>query len=64
MIISHSQYDATPDIEVTIYRKAPSKQPFIVRLADGLAIHMSPVDASRLHLQLTSALYEWDEEQS
>ena len=61
MIISHSQYNATPDIDVTIYSKTKSQQPFIVRVTDGMSVHMSHQDASRLHLQLTAALYEYEE---
>jgi len=61
VIITQNQYNVEPDIEVTIYDKSPSKQPFIIRVADGTSIHMSHADVSRLHLQLTAALYEYEE---
>ena len=60
MIISHSQYNAIPDIAVTIYDTAPSDQPFLVRIADGLCVHLSHQHASLLHTQLMAALYEYE----
>jgi hypothetical protein len=58
----HNQYHAVPDIEVTLYKVAPTTTPFIVRVADGTAVHMSHDDAKLLHLQLTAALYEYEGE--
>jgi len=62
MIISQNQYHAVPEIEVTIYKVAPTTTPFIVRVSDGTVVHVSHNDAKLLHLQLTAALYEYDEE--
>ena len=62
MIIAHNEYHAQPDIDVTIYRTSYSNEPFIVRVSDGTSIHMSHDDAKRLHLQLTAAIYEYEEE--
>ena len=62
MIISQTQYHAEPEIDVSIYKISPSPEPFIVRVADGTVVHMSHDTAKLLHLQLTAALYEYDEE--
>jgi len=64
MIVSHNQYNVPADIQVSIWRKSETNQPFIVQLVDGLSVHLSQKDASSLHLQLTAALYEYEEEQS
>ena len=62
MIISQNQYHAVPDIEVTLYKVAPTTTPFIVRVADGTVVHRSHDTAKLLHLQLTAAIYEYEGE--
>ena len=62
MLISHNEYNAESSIKVGIYRTAPSNEPILMRLTDGTTIHMSIKDASKLHLELTAALYEYEEE--
>lgn len=62
MIIAHNEYHAESSIEVNVYRTAPSNEPILMRLTDGTTIHMSIKDASKLHLELTAALYEYEEE--
>lgn len=62
MIITlHAQPE--PDIEVYVWR-SPTTEPIIMRLANGTAVHLTHKDASALHLQLTAALYEYEEKQS
>ena len=58
IITTHSE--PTPDIDVSVWPHA-STEPIIMRLANGNYVHLSVAEASRLHLQLTAALYEYEE---
>ena len=60
MIISTLNSNPTVNIEVSLWQQGASTEPFIVRIASGNSIHMSLREAERLHLQLTAALYEYD----
>ena len=61
MIIAHTEYRPESDIQVRIHRR-DCDDPFIMSLTFGTSIHLSLHDVQRLHLELTAALYEWDEE--
>lgn len=60
MIISSNQYNVESDIKVRLYETTKSTTPFLVCIADGTTIHMSLADVQRLHLELTAAMYEYD----
>ena len=60
MIISTLNSNPTVNIEVSLWQQGASTEPFIVYIADGTTIHMSLADVQRLHLELTAAMYEYD----
>ena len=60
MIINTLNSNPTVNIEVSLWERGASTEPFIVRVANGNTIHMSHSEAQRLHTQLTAALYEYD----
>ncbi len=62
MLIATLNTDPQVDIEVTLWPHGETTEPFVVRIANGNAIHMSLREAQQLHLQLTAAIYEYDNE--
>lgn len=62
MIIGHTAYNVTPDIDVRLFRSYRSTTPFLVQVCEGTTIHMSLEDVQALQLQLTAAMYEYDTE--
>lgn len=60
MIIATFNANPTINIDVSLYDKGASTEPFIVRFANGNSVHMSLSEAQQLHLQLTAAMYEYD----
>lgn len=63
MIISTFALPDTVDIKVSVWPHATT-EPFVMRLANGNSIHLTHEEASKLHLQLTAALYEYEEKNS
>ena len=62
MIIATFNANLTINIDVSLYDKGASTEPFIVRFANGNSVHMSLNEVQQLHTQLTAALYEYDNE--
>ena len=62
MIIATFNANPTINIDVSLYDKGASTEPFIVRFANGNSVHMSLNEVQQLHTQLTAALYEYDNE--
>lgn len=60
MIVSTLLTETKTDISVEVWPHA-STEPIIIHLAQGNYVHLSVAEASRLHLQLTAALYEYEE---
>ena len=60
MIISTFAIPTNIDITVKVWPH-PSTEPFIMTLANGNSVHLTHAEASTLHLQLTAALYEYEE---
>lgn len=61
MIISTFAIPDHIDIDVSLWPH-PTNEPFIMRLANGNTVHLRHEEASRLHLQLAAALYEYEED--
>ena len=62
MIIATFNSDPTVNIDVSLWQRGATTEPFVVRFAHGNSIHMTLNEVQQLHTQLTAALYEYDNE--